>query len=151
MVGMPLHKPFALWGFTAAMILAVGWVSHAINALLGNPGLVVNLILFIVLGLPSAGGTLPLEAVPEFFRVLGLISPMHQIYLGSRSMLYLGGTWESGVGNALIYAGISVAIAVAIGLIASVWFDRKGWLRAPAPESAPEPESEPESEPADAV
>ena len=133
-VGMPLHAPFALWGFTAAMILAVGWVSHAINALLGNPGLIVNLIAFIVLGLPSAGGTLPLEAVPEFFRVLGLISPMHQIYLGSRSMLYLGGTWESGVGHALVYAGVSVIVAVVIGAAATVWFDRMGWRRAPAPD-----------------
>lgn len=138
MVGMPLHKPFALWGFTAAMILAVGWVSHAINALLGNPGLVVNLILFIVLGLPSAGGTLPLEAVPGFFRELSLFSPMHQIYLGSRSMLYLGGTWESGVGNALIYAGVSVLVAVIVGVAAAVWFDRRGWRRAPSPEPVTE-------------
>ncbi|MFD5868906.1 YhgE/Pip domain-containing protein [Corynebacterium sp. NPDC060344] len=139
-VGMPLASPFALWGFTATMIVAVGWVSHAINALLGNPGLIVNLIAFIVLGLPSAGGTLPLEAVPEFFRWLGLISPMHQIYLGSRSMLYLDRTWDSGVGQALIYAGASVAIAVAVGAIAAVWFDRKGWRRAGLADPGKRPE-----------
>ncbi|MFC3850322.1 YhgE/Pip domain-containing protein [Corynebacterium hansenii] len=132
-VGMPLGSPFALWGFTAAMILAVGWVSHAIIALLGNPGLVVNLVAFIVLGLPSAGGTLPLEAVPEVFRVISLVSPMHQIYLGSRSMLYFGGTWDSGVGQALAYAGISLVGAVIVGVAAAVLYDRKGWHRAPAP------------------
>ena len=47
--------------------------------------------------------------------------------------MLLGGTW-SGVGHALIYAGVSVIVAVTIGLIAAVWFDRKGWLRAPAPD-----------------
>ena len=83
-------------------------------------------------------GTLPLEAVPGFFRELSLISPMHQIYLGSRSMLYLGGTWESGVGNALIYAGVSVLVAVIVGVAAAVWFDRRGWRRAPSPEPVTE-------------
>lgn len=128
-VGMPIHGPMKLWVFTATMILAVGWVSHAIIMLLGNPGLVVNLVLFIVLGLPSAGGTLPLEAVPEFFRLLGHVSPMHQIYLGSRSLLYLDGSWESGLRDALIYAGVSVVVAVVLGSLAATWFDRRGWRR----------------------
>ncbi|WP_295629670.1 DUF3533 domain-containing protein [uncultured Corynebacterium sp.] len=129
LVGMPIDDPVALWGFSAAMIVAVGWVCHAINALLGNPGLIVNLIAFIVLGLPSAGGTLPPEAVPEVFRALGAVSPMHQIYLGSRSLLYLDGSWESGIGRALVYAVVSVVAAVVVGLGGARWFDRRGWKR----------------------
>lgn len=128
-VGMPIGDAWALWAFTAAMIVAVGWVSHAINAVFGNAGLIINLVIFIILGLPSAGGTLPLEAVPEFFRQLGHIAPMHQIYVGSRSLLYLDGAWDSGVGQSAVYAGVSVLSAVAIGLVVMKWYDRVGHER----------------------
>lgn len=128
-VGMPIIYPVSLWAFTTAMILAVGWVSHVVLAVLGNPGLIVNMIAFVILGLPSAGGTLPLEAVPEAFRLLGMVSPMHQIYLGTRSMLYLGGTLASGVGQALIYAAISVVGAIVVGFGLTAWFDRRGLAR----------------------
>lgn len=123
-LGMPVEDPWALWAFGVAMIVAVSAVVQTINALAGNAGMLINMIVFIILGLPSAGGTLPLEAVPPFFRWLGTIEPLHQVYLGARDLLYLDGSWDAGLGRAMVFAGISIVVAVVVGLVGTTAYDR---------------------------
>lgn len=123
-LGMPIENPWQLWAFGVAMIFAVSVVVQAINALVGNAGMIINMLVFIVLGLPSAGGTLPIEATPPFFRWLSTFEPLHQVYLGTRSVLYFDGTWESGLGRALVAALIMTVVGAVIGLLGVSAYDR---------------------------
>ncbi|MFD7358015.1 YhgE/Pip domain-containing protein [Streptomyces sp. NPDC059885] len=131
--GMPLEHPWTLWMLSVLAITAVAVVVQSILALLGGLGMVVNLFLFIVLSVPSSGGTTPLEATPSFLRFLASFEPMHQIYLGTRSVLYFGATWDSGLGRAVIASVAALGLGIIVGCIGTRSYDRKGLLRRHTP------------------
>ncbi|MFF6772201.1 YhgE/Pip domain-containing protein [Streptomyces sp. NPDC012637] len=128
-IGMPLDHPWELWLFSVLSITAVAVVAQAILALLGGLGMVVNLFLFIVLSIPSSGGTTPLEAMPPFIRFLSSFEPMHQIYLGTRSILYFGATSDSGLTRAVSAAVIALALGLLVGALGTRGYDLKGLAR----------------------
>ncbi|MEJ1230532.1 MAG: DUF3533 domain-containing protein [Galbitalea sp.] len=130
-LGMPMDHPLLLWAFSALAILAVAIVAQTVIAIFGSIGLLVNLFVFVIFSLPSAGGTIPLEATPPLFRWLGSFEPMHQIYLGTRSVLYFDGTLDSGLGRALIYALVAAGLGLVIGLVATTIYDRRNLDRLP--------------------
>lgn len=94
-------------------------------------GLLVSMLIFVILGLPSAGATVPLEAVPEFFRWLAKFEPMHQVFLGTRSLLYLNGLADAGLSHALFMTAIGLIIGLLFGGIITHLYDRKGFHRVP--------------------
>lgn len=128
-LGMPIDRPLQLWGLSALGIVAVALVAQTVTAIFGGLGLLINLFIFVILALPSAGGTVPLEATPPLFRFLGSFEPMHQLYLGVRSVLYYGGTWESGLGRAVIFSVVTGVVGLIVGLIVTRFFDRAGLHR----------------------
>jgi YhgE/Pip-like protein len=128
-LGMPISHPLLLWAFSAAAILAVALVAQTIIAIFGSIGLIVNLFVFVIFSLPSAGGTIPLEATPPLFRWLGSFEPMHQIYLGARSILYFGRGIDAGLGRALIFCGAAAILGVVVGLVATTIYDRRNLTR----------------------
>jgi YhgE/Pip-like protein len=128
-LGMPLQNPLLLWAFSAAAILSVALVAQAIIAIFGTAGLIVNLFVFVIFSLPSAGGTIPLEATPQLFRWLGSFEPMHQIYLGTRSILYLGGSPDSGLGRALLFCAGAALLGLVTGLCVTHFYDRRQFAR----------------------
>ncbi|MBI9113728.1 YhgE/Pip domain-containing protein [Sanguibacter suaedae] len=143
-LGMPIDHPAQLWAFGAAAVFSVAVLAQALQAVLGNLGLLLNLFLFIVLALPSAGATMPLEMVPPFFRWLGGFEPMHQIYEGTRSILYFGATADSGLRRGLVAAAAFTVVGLVVGLVGTAAYDRRGLHRTPAPtgahrEASPEP------------
>ena len=131
-LGMPIDNPIGLWAFSAFAIAAVALVAQTILAVFGNLGLLANMFVFIVFSLPSAGGTIPLEATPPLDRWLGSFEPMHQIYLGARSLLYFDGTLGSGLARALVFCAIAAVAGVIGGVIATRFYDRRGLSRGPA-------------------
>ncbi|MGW1805601.1 YhgE/Pip domain-containing protein [Streptomyces sp. NPDC002078] len=136
-LGMPLDHPWQLWGLSVLAITAVAVVVQSVLALLGGLGMVVNLFLFIVLSVPSAGGTAPLEATPSVVRFLGTFEPLHQIYVGVRSVLYFGAVWDAGLGRAVTAAAAALVLGLGAGLLGTLAYDRKGLTRrhgAPATE-----------------
>lgn len=110
-------------------ITAVAVVVQSVLALLGGLGMVVNLFLFIVLSVPSAGGTAPLEATPSVVRFLGTFEPLHQIYVGVRSVLYFGAVWDAGLGRAVTAAAAALVLGLGAGLLGTLAYDRKGLAR----------------------
>jgi uncharacterized phage infection (PIP) family protein YhgE len=128
-LGMPIGHPLLLWIFSATAILAVALVAQTIIAIFGSIGLIVNLFVFVIFSLPSAGGTIPLEATPPLFRWLGSFEPMHQIYLGARSILYFDGSFDSGLGRALLFCGAAAVLGVVIGLVSTTIYDRRNLAR----------------------
>lgn len=129
---MPIDHPWQLWAFSALAITGVAVAAQTINALLGNPGLMVNLFLMVVFAIPSSGGTVPLEATPGFFRWLGIFEPMHQIYAGTRSILYLDASWDAGLRQGVIACIIAIVLGLAAGLIGTRIYDTRGYTRGPA-------------------
>lgn len=126
---MPMPHAWALWGYGAFAIAAVGITSTSLIAALGTLGLMASLLVFVILGLPSAGATVPLQAAPPFFGWLSGFEPMHQVFIGTRALLYLDGRADAGLAHALVMTGIGLAIGLLLGAGATRAYDRRGYHR----------------------
>jgi uncharacterized phage infection (PIP) family protein YhgE len=114
-LGMPVQNSLTLWLFGTFAILAVGVTSTSLIALLGAMGVLVSLFVFVILGLPSAGATVPLQATPALFEWQAKFEPMHQVFVGARSLLYLDGQPGSGLSPALVGIAIDLVIGLLLG------------------------------------
>ena len=130
-LGMPIEHSWLLWLFGAFAIAAVGITSTSLIAVLGAIGLVVSLFVFVILGLPSAGATVPLEATPRLFGWLAKFEPMHQVFLGARSLLYLDGQADAGLSQALTMTAVGLGIGLLLGGVVTWIYDRRGYHRIP--------------------
>ncbi|HTX97187.1 MAG TPA: YhgE/Pip domain-containing protein [Mycobacterium sp.] len=130
-LGMPIDLGWQLWAYGVLAITAVGITSSSLLSVLGTGGLLVSMLVFVILGLPSAGATVPLEATPPFFRFLAEFEPMHQVFLGARSLLYFKGHADTGLSQALLMNSIGLVIGVLLGGIITHVYDRKGFHRIP--------------------
>ncbi|WP_069165665.1 YhgE/Pip domain-containing protein [Nocardia altamirensis] len=129
LLDMPIDHPLALFLYSALAIIAVGITCLSTLAAIGSAGLLVNLILFIVLGLPSSGGTVPIEATPKYFGWLASFEPMHQVFLGIRAILYFDASFEAGLARGVWMAVVGVAIGLVVGAVVSRFYDYKGLHR----------------------
>ncbi len=136
LLGMPIPNGWTLWAYGAFTIAAVGITSTSLIAVLGSAGLLVNLFIFVILGLPSNGATIPLEAAPTVFGWLAKFEPMHQVFLGARALLYFDGRADAGLTHALVMTGIGLAIGLLVGGIVTRIYDRRGLRRIHEPETA---------------
>jgi uncharacterized phage infection (PIP) family protein YhgE len=125
-LGMPIPNGWTLWAYGAFTIAAVGVTSTSLIAVLGSVGLLVNLFIFVILGLPSNGATIPLEAAPRFFGWLAKFEPMHQVFLGARALLYFDGRADAGLTRALVMTAIGLVIGLVIGGVVTRIYDRRG-------------------------
>ena len=131
LLGIDLPNSALLWLYGAFAIAAVGITAISIMAVFGSIGLLINLVLFVILGLPSSGGTVALEASPRVYRFLADFEPLHQVFLGVRSLIYLNGTLDSGLGTSLVLTAIGLAIGLLLGAVGTKIYDHKGLIRAP--------------------
>ncbi len=92
-------------------------------------GLLANLFIFVILGLPSNGATIPLQAAPPVFSWLAKFEPMHQIFLGTRSLLYFQGRADAGLSHSLVTTTVGLIIGLAIGAAVTRFYDRRGLRR----------------------
>lgn len=129
LLDMPIDNPLALFLFSAIAMIAVGFTCLSTLAAIGSAGLLVNLIVFIILGLPSSGGTVPIEATPKYFGWLAGFEPMHQVFLGVRSILYFNADFSAGLQRGVWMSLIGLAIALVLGLVVTRYYDRKGLER----------------------
>lgn len=130
-LGMPIPLGWQVWLYGVFAIIAVGVTSSSLIAVLGSMGLLVSMLIFVILGLPSAGATVPLEAVPAFFRWLAQFEPMHQVFLGVRSLLYLNGNADAGLSQALTMTSIGLIIGLLLGGFITHLYDRSSFHRIP--------------------
>ena len=80
--------------------------------------------------LTVGGRQVPLEATPPFFRWLAEFEPMHQVFLGTRSLLYLKGHADTGLSQALTMTTVGLVIGLLLGGVIYL-YDRKGFHRIP--------------------
>jgi uncharacterized phage infection (PIP) family protein YhgE len=128
-MGMPIQNGLALWLFSAFAIFAVGVTSTSLIAALGALGVLVSMFVFIILGLPSAGATVPLQATPAFFEWLAKFEPMHQVFLGARALLYLDGRADAGLSQSVELTAGGLVIGVLLGVVVTRLYDRRGYHR----------------------
>ncbi|HNP56672.1 MAG TPA: DUF3533 domain-containing protein [Gordonia sp. (in: high G+C Gram-positive bacteria)] len=131
LVGTSLPNAFVLWAFSVLAIFAVGVSAGAVMAVFGNPGLLINLVFFVILGLPSSGGTVPLEASPKLFTWIAAVEPMHLIYYGVRSILYFDADPASGLMRSVVMCVVGLVIGAVLGIVGTKYYDAKGWFRRP--------------------
>ncbi|MDR6979117.1 YhgE/Pip-like protein [Streptomyces sp. 3330] len=122
------HIPL-LWIYSYCAALAVGLGVQAINAAFGGIGQLVSMFVFIVLGLPSSGATVPLQAVPEFYRFLSHFEPMRQLSDGVRAILYFDARGDAGLTRAWTMIAIGAALGLLFGFGMTTYYDRKGHKR----------------------
>ncbi|MFD4522851.1 YhgE/Pip domain-containing protein [Streptomyces sp. NPDC058470] len=122
------HLPL-LWIYSYCASCAVGLGVQAINAAFGGIGQLVAMFVFIVLGLPSSGATVPLQAVPGFYRFLSLFEPMRQLSDGVRAILFFDARADAGLTRAWLWIVIGAALALLFGFAMTRYYDRKGLQR----------------------
>lgn len=125
---------FPFWNlvlFSTLCILSVGFASHATIAIFGNAGLLINLLVFIVFGIPTSGGAIPSEMLPRWFDPIGQVEPMHAAVRATSAMLFTDEPWSSGLAHASVVLGIWLALAVIFGYSVAWYYDRRGYVREP--------------------
>ncbi|WP_299022222.1 YhgE/Pip domain-containing protein [uncultured Dietzia sp.] len=136
-VGLTGYDPWDMFWFSNLVIVAVGVCAHTIIAAIGNAGLLVNLVLFVVLGIPTSGGATPTQMLPPVFVTIGSFQPMHQAYLGLRSIMFFDSSWEAGLGHAVwVLSGWAVA-GIVLGIAVTLAYERMGMRRQAVAERVP--------------
>ncbi|MCW2980551.1 MAG: hypothetical protein JWO14_2278 [Solirubrobacterales bacterium] len=125
-LGMDAPSPVLLWlyGWFGAATVAIGTL--ALFAVLGTPGQLVGLLLFVYLGLASAGGTVPLQALPSFFAAISHADPLRQILGGVRSILYLEARADAGLAEGAIATGVGLLFWLGFGAFFTRRYDKAG-------------------------
>ncbi|MFF0062536.1 DUF3533 domain-containing protein [Streptomyces sp. NPDC005279] len=133
------HIPL-LWLFSVCASATVGVGVQALNAAFGGIGQLVSMFVFIALSLPSSGATIPLQALPDFYRVLSYFEPMRQLTDGVRSVLYFDARADAGLTRAWTMMGVGLVAALLFGFAMTRYYDRKGLHRiVPEPADHPTP------------
>lgn len=129
MLGVAGYDPWHMFWFSILVILAVGVCAHTIIAVIGNGGLLVNLVLFVVLGIPTSGGATPTQMLPQVFVWIGSVQPMHQAYLGLRSIMFFDSSWDAGLGHAVWVLAAWLVVGIVVGLVVTAAYERMGLRR----------------------
>jgi YhgE/Pip-like protein len=120
-----------LWLLLTLATIMVSFGTLALLAAFGNIGQLLAMVIIIYLSLASSGGTVPIQALPGFFKAVGQVEPLRQLLGGSRDILYFGGQWHAGLGHALLVLGLELAFWVTLGLGLTTWYDRRNLYRLP--------------------
>ncbi|MFF6999041.1 DUF3533 domain-containing protein [Streptomyces sp. NPDC008313] len=81
----------ALWGIGTLVVFAVGACTMALQCFLGVVGIGLAVLLFVILGNPSAGGVYAPPMMPPFWRAIGPWFPNGAATSLNRDHAYFGG------------------------------------------------------------
>ncbi|MFJ2113436.1 MULTISPECIES: DUF3533 domain-containing protein [unclassified Streptomyces] len=105
----------ALWGIGALLVVSAATVTMAFQSLFGVIGIGITVLVFVVLGNPSAGGAYQPSLLPAFWRTISGALPNGAGTEAVRHIVYFGG---HGIGGhlaviiAYVVAGTLVAVLV---------------------------------------
>ncbi|MGW1763983.1 DUF3533 domain-containing protein [Streptomyces sp. NPDC002073] len=125
-----------LWLYSVATVFVVGVGGLALFAAFGTPGMLLATIVFIAAAVPSSGATVPVQALPGFFRTLAEFEPLRQITDGLRSILYFDAQAGAGLTRGWTAMAIALVAALLFGFAVTRFYDRRGLHRIPRPAEA---------------
>ena len=128
-IGMDEPYPFLLWVYTWLCAASVGIGTIALFAMVGTYGQLLAVLVFVYAGLASAGGTVPVEALPGFLRWLSNIEPLRQILAGTRSIMYFGAQADAGLTRGTLAAGLGLLFWLVITTAVVRWYDSRHLYR----------------------
>jgi uncharacterized phage infection (PIP) family protein YhgE len=128
-LGMDAPHPALLWLFTWLCAASVGVGTIVLFAVAGTFGQLIGLLIFVYAGLASAGGTVPVQALPGFFRFLSNFEPLRQVLAGTRSIMYFNAQADAGLTRGTLAAGLGLLFWLAVGTAIVKWYDRKRLYR----------------------
>jgi len=128
-LGMDAPSPVLLWAYCWLCAASVGIGTIALFAMAGGFGQLIALLLFVYAGLASAGGTIPLEALPGFLRAVSNVEPLRQVLAGTRSILYFRAQAAAGLTRGAVAAASGLVFWLLIGTLVVKWYDRKRFYR----------------------
>lgn len=115
------HGYWSLAALGALVVFSVGVATFAFQTWLGVIGIGVAILLFVVLGNPSAGGAYPSSLLPPFFSTIGPWLPPGAATSGIRGIVYFD---DAGVrGPVLVLLGWMVLGLV--GMLAGTLYPRQ--------------------------
>ena len=121
--------PLLLWAFLTAVVAVVGIGTQALLAAFGTLGQLFAMLIFVALALPSSGGTVPLQAVPSFYRVVATFEPLRPILDGIRAIMYFDARADAGLARAWLMTAVGLVVWIAFGLTVTLHYDRRGLYR----------------------
>jgi YhgE/Pip-like protein len=128
-LGMDAPHVGLLWLLAWLCAASVAAGTLVLFAVLGNLGQLVALIIFVYAGLASAGGTVPLEALPTPLRWLAEVEPLRQVVDGTRAILYLNAQADAGLTRSVSAASAGLVFWLIVGAVIVRWYDAKGLNR----------------------
>ena len=128
-LGMDAPSPPLLWLFTWLCAASVGAGTIVLFAVAGTFGQLIALLLFVYAGLASAGGTVPIQALPGWLRGLANVEPLRQILAGTRSIMYFNAQSDAGLARGVLFASIGLLCWLVLGTAVVRWYDRKRLYR----------------------
>ncbi|WP_067469090.1 DUF3533 domain-containing protein [Actinomadura macra] len=114
---------FALWAVGTLVVFATAAATAAFQTLLGIIGIGVAILLFVVLGNPSAGGVYPTSLLPAFWRAIGEWLPTGAATTAVRNVVYFSG---HDIAHALWVLAAYAIAGTAVTLGSSVARHRRG-------------------------
>lgn len=126
LLGMNAPYVGELWLFTsfAGIVIAAGTL--ALFAAFGAIGQLLAMLLFVYLALASSGGTIPVQALPSFFRFAAIFEPLRQVLAAVRAILYFNAQADAGLTRGIVLTAIGLVFWVIVGIAVTWWYDRKG-------------------------
>jgi YhgE/Pip-like protein len=129
--GLGMNAPHVglLWLLAWLCAGSVAAGTLVLFAVLGSVGQLVAIIIFVYAGLASAGGTVPLEALPTPLRWLAQAEPLRQVLAGTRAILYFNAQADAGLTRAVAAASAGLVFWLIVGAVVVRWYDAKRLYR----------------------
>jgi hypothetical protein len=113
---------FALWWLGALLVLSAATVTMAFQTLFGVIGIGITVLLFVVLGNPSAGGAYQPALLPPFWRALSGALPNGAGVDSVRRIVYFG---ARGIGGEMAVITLYVLGGVVVTMLGSLRHERR--------------------------
>jgi hypothetical protein len=118
-----------VWPLLTLATVMVSFGTLALLAAFGSMGQMLAMVILVYLSLASSGGTIPIQALPGFFKGVGQIEPLRQLLGGARDILYFANQWNAGASHAILVLGLELLFWIILGAGVTTWYDRRNLYR----------------------
>jgi hypothetical protein len=117
LMGVLTGHPWTLLAAGSLIVFSATVVTAALMSLMGLPGIVIAIVMFVLLGNPTSGGSVPVQMLSSGYRFLAGVLPTNAGMGLVRGFAYFDGNQIARPLLVLsIYAGVSLAVCLGLAL-----------------------------------